>query len=265
MKPLLIAALFLTHALSGLAAAADDGYVPLFNGKDFNDWTFLLRDGTDEDIKKVFTINPDGVLHFFRDLPDGTGVETRKNATHGVMTTKRSYRYYSLKFEYKWGTKLFNNHGQFQYDAGVFYHITELKIFPVGLQYQIRYDHIADQNHTGDFVASGIVIQWYSKDGKTFEFPENGGTPQPMRRGQHYAHVDAPFHGLDGQWNECEIIVMGDQYALQKLNGRVVNMATHLPASEGPIALESETGEIYWRNIRIKEFTEPVPAARFHP
>jgi len=262
IKIKLIAALFFIHATTCLFAA-DDGYTPLFNGKDFNDWNIILRNGSADDIKKVYTIDPDGILHVFRDLPAGSGVETNKNGTHGVMATKQSYSRYSLKFEYKWGKKQFNNFKDFQYDAGVFYHITELKIFPVGLQFQVRYDNVKNQNHSGDFIASGTTIQWYSKDGKTFEWPDKGGVPRPKRKGQHYARTDAPFHGLDDQWNEGEIIVMGDQYALQKLNGQIVNMATDLPSSKGPIAIESETGEIYWRNIRIKEFDQPIPMESF--
>jgi len=262
MKIKLITSLLLVQ-MTACIFAADDGYATLFNGKDFNDWNIILRKGTAEDVKKVYTIDPDGILHVFRDLPEGSGVETNKNATHGVMATKKSYSRYSLKFEYKWGKKLFNNFKQYQYDAGVFYHITELKIFPVGLQFQVRYDNIKNVNHSGDFIASGTTVQWYSKDGKTFEWPEQGGTPRAKQKGQLYAHTDAPFHGLDDQWNEGEIIVMGNEYALQKLNGQFVNMATDLPTDKGPIAIESETGEIYWRNIRIKEFDQSLPMETF--
>jgi hypothetical protein len=264
MKLPLLASLLLAHtAASAVAAPADDGYTPLFNGKDFNDFTIILRNGSATDIPKVFCIAPDGVLHLFRDLPAGSGVDTDKNGTHGVMTTKKSYSRYSLKFQYKWGQKLVNNFKDYQYDAGVFYHITELKVFPVGLQYQVRYNHLENRNHSGDFIGSGVTMQWYSQDGQTFEWPDKGGVAQPKRKGQHYAHVSAPFHGLDGQWNECEIIVMGDQYALHKLNGQIVNLATDLPAAAGPIAIESETAEIFWRNIRIKEFAEPIPMEKF--
>jgi hypothetical protein len=264
MQRTLITALFCaTRLMASEPVTAETGYVPLFNGKDFNDWTLLLRDGTPEEVKQVFTIDPDGTLHFFRDLPNGTGSETRKNCTHGLMTTKRNYRYYSLKFDYKWGSKQVNNFASFQYDAGVFYHISELKIFPIGLQYQVRYNHLENRNHSGDFIASETTLQWFSQDGKTFEFPTKGGTPQPRREGQHYAHATAPFHGLGETWNECELIVMGDEFALHRLNGQIVNLATQLPVAEGPIALESETAEIFWRNIRIKEFPAPIPMTAF--
>ena len=56
---------------------------------------------------------------------------------------------------------------------------------------------------------------------------------------------------------------MGNQYAIHKLNGRVVNMATDLSNSEVIIGLQSETAEIYYRNIQIKEFDETIPMQEF--
>lgn len=240
------------------------GFQKLFNGKDFNDWELLLRDGTPEEAKLVYTIDNDEVLHFFRDLPEGSGnAKIRRNAFHGVMATKKSYRNYHLKFEYKWGKKLVNNYDQYHYDAGVFYHIMQLKVFPVGLQYQVRYNHVENRNHSGDFIASGVNMQWYSADGETFKLPEEGGTKQPIRKGQHYAEINLDFNGLNNEWNEGEIIVMGNEYAIHLLNGKLANMATHLEPSEGPIAFEAETGEIFWRNIRIKEFKKTIPKEAF--
>lgn len=242
----------------------DKEFKPLFNGKDFDDWELLLRKGTPEEAKKVYTIDKGGIIHFYRDLPEGSGNdETRRNDFHGVMATKKSYSKYHLKFEYKWGKKLVNNYDQYQYDAGVFYHIMELKVFPVGLQYQVRYNHIENKNHSGDFIASGVTMQWYSKDAKTFKLPAEGGTPQPIRKGQHFASTDLSFNGLNDAWNVGEIIVMGNEYAIHLLNGKLANMATNLEPSEGPIAFEAETGEIFWRNIRIKEFKKSIPMDEF--
>lgn len=243
--------------------AEEEGYKPLLNGKDFDGFEIMQRNATEEEAALIYVYGAEGELHLFRDLPAGTGVDINPNGTHGILYTKKSYGRYSLKFEYKWGEKLFNNHKNLQYDSGLIYHIKKLKIWPTGLQYQIRYNHVLDKNHTGDFVAGGIGMQWYSKDGKTFEFPSNGGVAQPIRNGQHFVHKDAQHHGLDGEWNTCELIVMGDQWAIHKLNGEVVNMATDLGISEGPIAFEAETGEILWRNVMIKEFEEDLPMESF--
>ena len=56
---------------------------------------------------------------------------------------------------------------------------------------------------------------------------------------------------------------MGDRYLLHKLNGVIVNMATNLGTAEGPIAIEAETGETFWRNIEIKEFDHDIPMENF--
>ena len=71
------------------------------------------------------------------------------------------------------------------------------------------------------------------------------------------------FNGLNDKWNYVEIIVMGSDYAIHKLNGDVVNMATNLQPSEGVIGFQSETAEIYYRNIQIKEFDETPPMEQF--
>lgn len=56
---------------------------------------------------------------------------------------------------------------------------------------------------------------------------------------------------------------MGDKYSIHKLNGKIVNMATDLLYSRGIIGLQSETAEIYYRNIEIKEFSEDIPIEKF--
>ena len=40
-------------------------------------------------------------------------------------------------------------------------------------------------------------------------------------------------------------------------------MATNLSVGEGIIGFQSETAEIYYRNIEIKELTEFIPIAQF--
>jgi hypothetical protein len=58
---------------------------------------------------------------------------------------------------------------------------------------------------------------------------------------------------------------MGDKYSIHKLNGQIVNYATDLNRSGGVIGLQSETAEIYYRNIEIKELEDYVPASEFIP
>jgi hypothetical protein len=104
-----------------------------------------------------------------------------------------------------------------------------------------------------------VFFQWYADKDGAFLLPGEGGRLQSRKSGQHYAKKGAKVHGLDGEWNQCELIVMGDHYSIHKLNGQIVNVATGLTAKEGKLGLQSETAEIFYRNIMIKEFDKDVP------
>lgn len=240
----------------------DDGFINLFNGQNWDGWYLKLRNGDSEMAKKVYAIE-DNMVHVFKDMPDSLDLNTGKNETHGLFYTTKKYSKFIFRFEYKWGKKITNNFDQFQYDAGMYYHVYDDKIWPRGIEYQVRYNSETQKNHTGDFWASGTSFQWYAGDNDTFLLPRNGGTKQAIKKGEHRALESATYHALDNQWNYCEVIVMGNEYAIHKLNGEIVNMATDLSQSEGIIGLQSETAEIYYRNIQIKEFDESIPMEEF--
>jgi len=122
------------------------GFVKIFNGKNFDGWHLKIRNGDEAMAKKVYAIE-NGMVHVFKDMPDSLNLNTGENATHGLFYTNKKYSKYILRFEYKWGTKITNNFDQWQYDAGVYFHVTNDKIWPVGIEYQIRYDHTTGKNH----------------------------------------------------------------------------------------------------------------------
>ena len=245
-------------------ADLDEGFTRLFNGKNFDGWYLKIKSGDAELAKKVYAIE-DGMVHVFKDFPDEFELGTGKNETHGLFYTKKKYSKYIFRFEYKWGTKIGNNFSRWQYDAGCYYHVYDDKIWPKGIEYQVRYDHTKDKNHTGDFITSNTSLRWFAdKKSETFLLPKDGGVDMGQQRQKILAcSADAKHNALNDKWNQCEIIVMGDQYTIHKLNGQIVNMGTDLSHSEGIIGLQSETAEIYYRNIEIKEFDEVVPMERF--
>jgi hypothetical protein len=240
----------------------DDGFTVLFNGEDFDGWYLKIRNGDSILAKQVFTAD-NGMVHVFKDLPDSLELNTGKSDTHGLFYTNKKFSRFILKFEYKWGTKIMNNFNQFQYDAGMYYHVYDDKIWPQGIEYQVRYNHFTDKNHTGDYWASGTSFQWFSADSSTFTLPSEGGKPMPIKSGEHLAAKNVTHNALNGEWNQCEVIVMGNKYSIHKLNGQIVNMAIDLSQSEGIIGFQSETAEIFYRNIMIKEFAEDVPMEDF--
>jgi len=255
----LISLIILSGALNGFAQEKNN-FTKIFTGTDFEGWHLKIRSDDAELAKKVYAIE-DGMVHVFKDFPKEYELNTGENATHGLFYTNKKYSKYILRFEYKWGEGISNNFDQFQYDAGCYYHVADDKIWPLGIEYQVRYDHTKKKNHTGDFWAGGL--KWYSIDGNSFTLPSEGGQPVLGHGGEHLATPDVKYNGLNGKWNKCEVIVMGDKYTIHKLNGKIVNMATDLPFSEGIIGFQSETAEIYYRNIEIREFAEIIPMENF--
>ena len=53
-----------------------------------------------------------------------------------------------------------------------------------------------------------------------------------------------------GQWNEFRLTVKGDRITV-KVNGELVNEATGCDVVPGPIGLQSEGGEIQFRNVKL--------------
>ncbi|MFC5049758.1 DUF1080 domain-containing protein [Rubritalea spongiae] len=244
---------------------SEEGFVSLFNGKNLDGWNLKIRSGDEEMAQKVFSVENGVVRVFGEAFPKKYKVDTGENDTHGMMYTEKEYSRYIFQFEYKWGTRIANNFGRWQYDAGCYYHVSDDKIWPIGIEYQVRYDHIQKRNHTGDLIRpNGVEYQWIcNAEGSAFLHPSKGGKPAKGKGWEHAGEPIGNFQALNGEWNRCEIIVMGEQYTIHKLNGEVVNIAVDLNPSEGLIGLQAETSEIFYRNIRIKELDRFVPMETF--
>lgn len=248
-----------------------DGFTTIFNGENFDGWYIKLKDNNEALGKRVFQIK-DNMVHVFGEgWPDEIDLDKDTNGTIGMLYTEKSYSKYHLKFQYKWGSKKANYFAKWQYDAGVYYHITNDKIFPTGVEFQIHYKPENKHNGTGDLIRPrGQEYDWYFNE-KTSAYlhPDNGGvlyTNQKSykeRKWLHQAKNTENFNGLNDQWNTCEIIAMGSDYVIHKLNGEVVNMAFNVKPSAGIIGFQSETAEIFYKDIEIKEFDETIPAETF--
>lgn len=238
-----------------------EGFTKIFNGKDLTGWYLKIRNEDQDLAKQVFSIK-DEMIHVFNDtFPDEYELNTGGNATHGLIYSKKTYSKYILRFEYKWGKRIANNFEKWQYDAGVYYHVRDDRIWPMGIEYQIRYNHVTGQNHTGDFIIpKKIHADWYgTEDGSRYLGKKDGGKIPEKRHWLLLASETQDHHALDDQWNQCEIIVMGGDYTIHKLNGKIVNVAHNMSFDSGIFGFQSETAEIFYRNIYIKEFEESVP------
>lgn len=81
-------------------SAADDGWTPLFNGKNFDGWyTYLESRGKNHDPNGVFKIE-NGAIHIF-DVP-------ADKSENGYLATAQEFSNVRIHVEYKWGVKRFS-------------------------------------------------------------------------------------------------------------------------------------------------------------
>ncbi len=79
--------------------AEGDGWISLFNGKDFNGWyTYLESSGKNKDPKAVFKVE-NGMIHIL-DVPMSDG-----RSDNGYLATNQDFADVRIHAEYKWGVK----------------------------------------------------------------------------------------------------------------------------------------------------------------
>ena len=139
----------------------------------------------------------------------------------------------------------------------------EEKIWPKGIEYQIKYDHTTGENYTGDVWNSVSSFDRVAGPENSCLPIEEGAVPQERKSGEYKCLADAKFNALNDQWNQCENIVMGDEYSIHKSNGQVVNVITNLAHKQGTIGLKAKTAKIIYRDVKIMEFEESIPVEKF--
>ncbi|CUU38447.1 MAG: DUF1080 domain-containing protein [Armatimonadetes bacterium] len=185
--------------------------IPLFNGKDLTGWKAFLADPNVKP-EEVWSVQ-DGIL-----ICKGTPL--------GYIYTEKEYRDFILKLEWRWAPdKKPGNSGVLLRVHG------EHKIWPRSIEAQLMY------MNSGDF----WLIDGYRMDTDPQYVDKNA----PRHRWRHKS-AEKP----QPEWNEYEIIVKGDRVTL-KVNGEVVNEGWNAEVRAGHIALQSEGGEIHFRNIRL--------------
>jgi hypothetical protein len=245
---------FSLRAQSG--AAADAGWVSLFNGKNFDGWyTFLPSTGKNNDPKKVFKWE-NGMVHIL-DIPDSD-----EKQEFGYLSSEKEFSNCRIRVEYKWGTKRFVPNDINKRDSGLLYFFTGPdKIWPRALEFQIQ------ETDTGDL--------WILEGSRVTTKIETEGYPMYVLSGPLHTQSGrriikfGDFENRDG-WNTLELILDGDTIT-HIVNGRAVMRAwdikqtslqdptQYLPVKSGRIMLQAEGAEIYFRNLQMKPLPEKKP------
>src|SRR4051812_18939743 len=221
MKSLLLALLF-TCAVFG---ADEDGFVPLFNGRDLSGWVNANC------APETWSVT-NGMIHC-------TGHPT------GAMRTDKQYENFILEVEWR--------HLSSGGNSGVFIWGTPIAApgvpFLRGIEVQVL-DH--------GFNVPG-KNQWYTTHGDVF--PIHGAKMKPF--GRHNGDRSFPSEERSKgfpEWNHYRIVCTNGTLRLS-VNGKEVSGGEDCNYRKGYLALESEGGPVEFRNIRIKELPSNNPPA----
>jgi hypothetical protein len=205
-------------------AAAQEGEVVLFNGKDLTGWTPVLAEPRGKDKAKVsweevWSVK-DGILI----------VKGRGKPSGYIRTTRDDFENYVLTLQWRFpaGTPGGN--------SGVLLHASTpgaLGVWPKSLEAQLNH------KNAGDI--------WVIPESTTIVI-ENADKRVMGRR--HFNLTDDSEKPI-GEWNDYEITCNGDEIII-KVNGDLVNHATKCSITKGAICLQAEGADIEFRNVRLK-------------
>jgi Domain of Unknown Function (DUF1080) len=274
--------------LSVIPAHAENGWTPLWNGTDLDGWTTWMREpepssqvpglkrdadgeytapiGSGRDPLKVFTVV---------DNVDGQPAIRISGEVFGELRTKRSFENYHLKLQFKWGEKKWppRDRPETRRDSGLLYHVhaepgAEGRTWARSIELQIQEHDVGDLYAVGSAIAvrakrrpdTTPALYDYDPTGEWTFFSQSQGSP-----GRCIKQPDN--EKPTGEWNTVELVAFGDT-AIHIVNGKVV-MRLHgpvridrdlpTPVTSGPIILQSEGAEIFYRDIQIRPITA-IPA-----
>jgi len=255
-------------------------WAPLFNGKDLAGWETFLRPanrtdpnyGLNRDPEKVFTVEK---------LDGGPVIHVTGKFWGGLITTQ-AFENYHLRLEFKWGTKTWPPRLNATPDSGLLYHCSAPSAdatypWPRSIEFNIT------QHDTGEFwsvdntIADAEVVPvgnsteelaafkgWCERNeaqGPKLKF-QRGGHKETFRDGGFMPAGD--FEKPMGEWNVLDLYAVGNR-SVHVVNGKVALILTGLrqtlhgsevPLTKGRIELQSESAEIFFRNVQIRSIKQ---------
>jgi hypothetical protein len=202
------------------ARAADDGFVPLFNGKDLTGW---------------FPVNCPPQTFTVRD-----GLIVTTGSPNGVMRTAKQYENFIFEMEWK--------HLKEKGNSGLMVWSDPLPApgspFPRAIEVQIL-----DGRNTETYTSHGDV---FSIQGASMK-PD-----RPHPRGSQRCLPSEHRCKPAGEWNQYRVECKDGVLQLA-VNGKVVSGGSQCKPRKGYLCLEAEGSEVHFRNLRIKELPSTNP------
>jgi hypothetical protein len=192
--------------------------VALFNGRDLTGWKSMTEDPK---------VKPESIWS----VKDG--ILICRGEPLGCLATEASYTNYRLEVEYRWAP------GGTPGNSGLFGRINgQPRALPRCLEVQLKHGNAGD--------VLGLQGMKVSGPADRFKFIAKHEVAGDICVVGRIKGAEEPA----GQWNKVEVLVRADK-ARVWFNGKKVNEASGVEITAGPVALQSEGGEIHFRNVRI--------------
>jgi len=273
-RPLMAVAFLVLISAEGLSQVTQENWIQLFNGTDLHMWdTYLgphfgsgvnwdnIREkppvGTNKDPKGVFTIVE----------LDGEKVLRISGEGWGGIFTKEPFENYHLQLQFKWGDLKWYPREKTtdKRDSGLLYHGIgthgEDDLFWLKSQeFQIQ------EGDCGDFWGvGGTIIDVRAKlgeDGKTYSYDPQAPLLTFSKQSEFGRHCkkNPDAENPSGQWNTLELYCFKGT-SVHLVNGRVTMVLENsrhrvdgqeVPLTKGLIEIQSESAEVYYRDIKIR-------------
>ncbi|GET27712.1 DUF1080 domain-containing protein [Prolixibacter sp. NT017] len=240
-------------------AQSNAGWRSLFNGKNLKGWeTYvgpLEKGGTPLGIKK----DPMKIFSVVKE--DGQPAIRISGEVNASLATRNSYENYHLHLEFKWGKLVFS-----QRNSGLLYHSygpfgTALDVWMNSHELQMKHGDLGDLYCMGDTYNKIPAV----KNGDQYIY--QAGEARVAFGNDEVAKIcskSADYEKPLGEWNTIDLYCFGST-SVHVINGKV-NMVSYdsrkwvnkelLPLVQGKIQLQSEGGELFIRNIRLKHIKE---------
>ncbi|MHC4376902.1 MAG: 3-keto-disaccharide hydrolase [Planctomycetota bacterium] len=236
-----------------VAALADDGWIPLFNGHDLTGWTPKIRGyPLGENFGSTFRVE-DGVLRVAYDAYE------RFDERFGHLFYAVPYSHYRIRAEYRFtGEQVPGGPGWAFRNSGLMLHgqdpstMTENQSFPVSIEVQLLGGDGANARTNANLCTPGTHVE------------QNGELVTRHCVGS----ASQTYHG--DQWVTVEVEVRGDDSVVHYLEGqpvlayqrpqldpndpdaaRLIEAGALLPLGAGTISLQSESHPVEFRRVEL--------------
>ncbi len=214
--------IILLAPLFTITAQVEKDFVPLFNEENLDGWVNVNC------APETWTVSE--------------GMIVCSGKPTGVLRSEKQYENFFLEIEWRHMTEKGN--------AGLFIHSEALPVTgkPFTRSHEIQ---ILDGRNTENYTSHGDI---FSIQGASM-------TPSPLHPNKWMRSLPQErCCNPAGEWNKYRVKSLDGTIELS-VNDKLVTKAYHLNPRKGYICLESEGGEIHFRNIRIKELpgSNPLP------